>query len=618
VRPSTLRDSPAVITVITREEIRDMGARDLIDVLSQVPGFWFGVDVSGVVGLGFRGNWGHEGKILLLIDGQEMNERLYSTLQLGHHYPVEHIERIEIIRGPGSAIYGGFAELAVINVITTSTPPGGEGVVRASVTYGQTAEDFGHRRVSACATDEVRAVSGLELSFCGALGQGRRGDGTYGDFYGSSYELADNARLDPAFLNLGVRFRDTRLRLIFDRYRTTARDGFDEAKPTADDTTFTSFYAELSHELRPADRVQVTPRLSWKHETPWRTPNIAATDFYDKTSQRLLGGVTAAWQPRDGLDLLLGLEAFLDHAELNDANIVGGQTTFGAENSISYTNLAAFAQVLWANRIVNVAAGARVENHSSFGASFVPRVALTRVFGRFHAKALFSTAFRAPGIENINLAAGELEPERTRVFEVELGAEVGAHAFVAVNAFDIAVDDPIVYFYDAVTMAEGYANFPKMGSRGVELEARVKHARGWLNASWSFYDLAGKNEVDLYAVAADDSVALALPAHKVAAAGSLKIWRGLSLSPSVVVTSARHGFLTGDGMGTGTQGEIGAQVDLSVFAAYALPQGLRFAIGARNLLDADNRFLQPYDGGHAPLPALGPEILATVSYERPL
>jgi len=114
------RESPGIVTLLTREELRAAGARDLMDALRLVPGFSFGVDVQGVAGLGVRGFWAHEGKVALFIDGVEMNENLYATLQLGNHYPVELIEKIEIIRGPGSAVYGGTAELAVIQVTTRS------------------------------------------------------------------------------------------------------------------------------------------------------------------------------------------------------------------------------------------------------------------------------------------------------------------------------------------------------------------------------------------------------------------------------------------------------------------------------------------------------------------
>src|SRR5258706_15276835 len=64
----TTRESPGIVTLITEEEIRNSGAQDLMDILRMVPGFDFGVDVEGVVDVSVRGNWAHEGKVLLIID----------------------------------------------------------------------------------------------------------------------------------------------------------------------------------------------------------------------------------------------------------------------------------------------------------------------------------------------------------------------------------------------------------------------------------------------------------------------------------------------------------------------------------------------------------------------
>ena len=98
-KETTIREAPGIVTVITDDDIQKMGARDLIDVLQTVPGFTLALDVQGIVDVGIRGNWAHEGKTLYLFDGHEMNELDFATNQLGNHYPVDQIKKIEIISG---------------------------------------------------------------------------------------------------------------------------------------------------------------------------------------------------------------------------------------------------------------------------------------------------------------------------------------------------------------------------------------------------------------------------------------------------------------------------------------------------------------------------------------
>src|SRR5664279_4000841 len=180
-----LKDSPAVVTVVSGEDIRSTGARDLIDILYLVPGYFMGVDTEGVVGPGFRGLWGHEGKILLMIDGKEMNELLFSNMQLGNEFPVELIERVEVVRGPGSVSYGGSAELSVINIVTRGLQ--GATDLTATATYGQMtgasdfANGYGRRKLTASGRLVVDAVPGLSAFASVSLGQGQRSVRTYVD-----------------------------------------------------------------------------------------------------------------------------------------------------------------------------------------------------------------------------------------------------------------------------------------------------------------------------------------------------------------------------------------------------------------------------------------------------
>src|SRR5688500_648646 len=79
----TTRETPSIISLITAEEIRNSGARDLTDILRLVPGFEIGQDLQFVLGLGLRGSWANEGKVLVMMDGQQFNELLYQGVAVG-------------------------------------------------------------------------------------------------------------------------------------------------------------------------------------------------------------------------------------------------------------------------------------------------------------------------------------------------------------------------------------------------------------------------------------------------------------------------------------------------------------------------------------------------------
>ncbi|KAF0125190.1 MAG: TonB-dependent receptor plug [Elusimicrobia bacterium] len=116
--PVELRKTPGIVTVITREDIELAGARNLVDLPRRIPDFEFVSDVQGNIGLSVRGNSAIEGKVRVLWDGQTYNEALYGTVQFDR-FPVDQIERIEIIKGPGSVIYGGLGEMAILSTGAT-------------------------------------------------------------------------------------------------------------------------------------------------------------------------------------------------------------------------------------------------------------------------------------------------------------------------------------------------------------------------------------------------------------------------------------------------------------------------------------------------------------------
>jgi iron complex outermembrane receptor protein len=114
-------EAPASTTVITSEDIKRYGYRTLGDALASVPGFYVSYDRNYQF-LGARGvNLGDfNSRILLLVDGHRINSDLTdgAFIDTAFILDVDLIERIEIVRGPGSVLYGDNAFFGVINVIT--------------------------------------------------------------------------------------------------------------------------------------------------------------------------------------------------------------------------------------------------------------------------------------------------------------------------------------------------------------------------------------------------------------------------------------------------------------------------------------------------------------------
>jgi len=115
-------DAPSSVTVITADEIRLYGWRSLADILRSAKGFYTSYDRSyeriGVRGFSLPGDTNT--RILILVDGFRMNENVRGHGGIGHEFLLDTdlIERVEIVRGPGSALYGSNAVFGVINVIT--------------------------------------------------------------------------------------------------------------------------------------------------------------------------------------------------------------------------------------------------------------------------------------------------------------------------------------------------------------------------------------------------------------------------------------------------------------------------------------------------------------------
>jgi outer membrane receptor protein involved in Fe transport len=622
----TVRESPGIVTLITKAEIKNSGARDLVDVLNLVPGFTFAMDVQGVVGISARGNWSHEGKISLMIDDMEMNELSFATLQFGNHYPVDIIERIEIIRGPGSAIYGGFAEMGVIKIITKNaeTLKATEG----SLVLGSM-EDGASRTSGSLAAghkfDEGSISANLFYS------NGERSDRDFSDFYDDTYNMKGNSDLNDLMFNIGIKYGGFSGRYLLDRYDITQRDIFFVNAPYAIEQQFESDFFQLKYDWQVNQDLSITPEVIIKKQSPWRSntdevvaledldPDSYGGQFFEEDLQRTTFKVIGSYDLNETDNLIFGVSYFEDE----DKTV-----------NFKYDSTAIFAQSVLNTSFGNVTVGGRWEDNSVAGSTFLPRLGYTNVWEKSHLKVLWSKAFRAPVIQNIldfndPDSPGGIKPENTTVFEIEAGYQLSANFLLTANIYDIVIDDPIVYFFEDT---DAYRNYETVGTRGFELETRYKESWGYLTATYSYYQVSD-NQVDQYAIRdidpdfddditplIDEDQLLGMPSQKLTLSGSYAFNDTWRINPSLIFEGTKYGY-TGvtqddDEQLIASEFDSTTRINVNVIGQDIFTDNLELQFGVFNLLDEEIDYIQPYyDGYHAPLPGATRELFVRISFE---
>lgn len=134
-REESILKSPGTVYVVTEEDIRRYGWRDIKEILAAIPNIDFKYDWNWLQG-GQRGFTGSFSGTLLLIDGREVNNILAGEAFMANNYPSHRIKRVEITMGPSSAVYGSHAMQGVINIITKTAGARQEDVAEAEAIVG--------------------------------------------------------------------------------------------------------------------------------------------------------------------------------------------------------------------------------------------------------------------------------------------------------------------------------------------------------------------------------------------------------------------------------------------------------------------------------------------------
>ena len=453
-------EAPSSITVINSDEIKRYGYRTLGDVLRSVPGFYVSYDRNYAY-LGVRGiNLGDfNSRMLLLVDGHRVNNNITDGAYIDTAFilDIDLVDRVEIIRGPGSVLYGNNAFFGVINVITR----------------------------------QGKQLDGAEVSGEYASHDTYKGRFTYGNLFTNGVQLL-----------LSGTFYDSAgpQQLFYKEFNTpTQNNGVAQGQ---DDDSFGSFFGSLSYrdftleggyisreKENPTGQFSITnsgffittfndPRLQTTDERSYTAlkyahsfpavVDVTAQVYYDRYDfeigypQTVLSNaipIASAFSQENDVGEWWGAEVQLNK-RLWERHIV----TLGAEYRDDFrqerqvTGQAPVTQERQSYGVylqgdfavvtnLHFNGGVRYDQYGDFDPAFSPRLALIyNPVEKSTLKAIYGTAFRAPNFLELALSPpGQLQPETIRSYELVYEQEIGRHLRSSLSGFYNEMSDLIVF-----------------------------------------------------------------------------------------------------------------------------------------------------------------------------
>lgn len=524
----SLQKAPAGTSVITAKDLETLASQDLAEALEAVPGMHVSHGdpflyapryfIRGIAST-------HNAQTLVLVNGLPMTSLLFGTRPgLNHGLPVkvvEMVERIEIIRGPGSAVYGADAFAGVINILTKK-PDSVQGG-RVSLSHGS----FDSTRASLLQSDSLGPVqAALSLVYARSDGAVPRimADAQTGiDALG----LAAPASLAPGPVSLGAKDFEVRLDLAWGDFLMHTSFGRVWDKGTAQGTAEALDPQGRWADHRGAVDLAWSPsssgdwglegRLSYLYTSSFTTrtnvlfppgANFGAGSFPEGVLNELeireenarldLAAVHQGWS---GHRLRLGGGFYwgdlfqIKERRNSDASsgilvpLPGGLTDVSDTPGVflgeaQRTSYYGFVQDEWAfAEDWELTAGLRYDHYSDVGNTTNPRVAL--VWSTTHwltSKLLYGEAFRAPafvelyGTNNpIALGNPELAPERLRSAELAFSLTPLAAAWAwDINLYQLRIRDFIDFVQDPSATSFTAQNAGRVRGRGLETEVRYQ------------------------------------------------------------------------------------------------------------------------------------------------
>jgi outer membrane receptor for ferrienterochelin and colicins len=464
-------EAPSSVTIITSDEVKKYGHRTLAEILETVPGLYISYDRNYSF-LGMRGfSLGdNNNRVLLLVNGHRMNNSLSDSAFIGSEFilDVDLIDRVEIIRGPGSSLYGNNAFFGVINVITrdwrsfpghgfeVSGEAGSFDSYKGRVTFGKLFKN------------EMEVL--LSGSIYDSQGQGPL---FYEEFNTPAQNngIAQDADTDHFKSVFGsVRFKDFTLEGGFitrEKRNPTAQfltDFNDRRLRTTDDRS----YVALNYVYTNDNLIDVTAKLYYdRHEFDTDEP-YAGVLYHDSQKADWWGAELQLTKRIRQHTFTFGGE-FRDDFRQEEKfyNVTNGVVSRDLQRSRQNHGIYFQGDVAILTNL-HLNAGARYDHYGDFDPTFNPRVALIyNPIDQTTFKAIYGRAFRAPNFFELSDQRNQdIMPETISTYALVYEQGIGDELRSSVAGFYNQIDDLIAF-----NSAPGHQRFENLSgaeAKGIE------------------------------------------------------------------------------------------------------------------------------------------------------
>ncbi|EJD6671823.1 TonB-dependent receptor [Providencia rettgeri] len=520
-----LRDAPASVTVISAKQLQNKPVRDLADAVKDVEG----VSVVGAANkqdINIRGLPGEY--TLILVDGRRQNSRESRPngsggFEAGFMPPVEAIERIEVIRGPMSSLYGSDAMGGVINIITKKVTNEWHGSVTAG-TIIQENSDSGN------STDGNFYLSGPLIQ--DKLGLQLYGGGNYRqeDKIADGHHKKDNKSL-TAKLTFTPMDNQT---FLLEAGRTTQEREEKPGNSLAPTSEFNGEPRPNKHSEIHNDRnhFALTYKGDWdsfntelsvyqeitkkRTKTDIPDPATKATEYrYDarvpEITNTVVDGKIVAFLP----DNILTVGGQYQYSKLKDSSLVSKGKFENSSMSVNQSALFVENEFTATEDLI-LTGGLRLDHHESYGNHWNPRgYAVYYLTDEITIKGGVSSAFRAPTLRETSPNYGtateknkgvihgnpDLKPEKSISEEIGIAYNHESGFDASLTFFNTDFKNKLTSYYtggtDPLTGLKLYTydNVGKANIRGIEVATGIPLAQDWkLSMNYTYTDSERKSD----------------------------------------------------------------------------------------------------------------------------